>query len=219
MNPNPSAKTILCYGDSNTYGLKADWVTRHPANVRWTGVLQQKLGADYYVIEEGLSGRTTDVDYATRPGRNGKTYLWPCLNSHAPLDVVVIMLGTNDLKVEFNRSTKDIAEAIRGLVQLVRERAADYGYSPAIILVSPLRINETASNFSKNGGYFDHESVVKSQQLAAGIQSIAEQTDCTFVDAAEAAKAAEDGIHFDEASHQAFGELMVQELHKLGFAA
>lgn len=54
-------KTILCYGDSNTYGLKSDLVSRYPRNVRWTGILQEKLGSEYYVIEEGLGGRTTDV--------------------------------------------------------------------------------------------------------------------------------------------------------------
>jgi lysophospholipase L1-like esterase len=71
MNTLPSAKTILCYGDSNTWGQTPEKSGRRPANIRWTGVLQAELGSEYYVIEEGLSSRTTDLDYAKKPGRNG----------------------------------------------------------------------------------------------------------------------------------------------------
>ena len=90
-------KTILCYGDSNTYGLMPDSPDRYPRDVRWTGILQKKLGEDYYVIEEGLSGRTTLWDDPIEEHKNGKKYLLPCLETHKPLDLVVIMLGTNDL--------------------------------------------------------------------------------------------------------------------------
>jgi lysophospholipase L1-like esterase len=105
---NPAAHTVLCFGDSNTNGISGDDenYVRLPAAVRWTGRLQRLLGDGYYVIEEGLNGRTTDLDYANRPGCNGRTYFGPCLQSHHPLDVVVIMLGTNDLKAEFNRSPR-----------------------------------------------------------------------------------------------------------------
>ena len=72
MNINPNAATILCYGDSNTYGQKPDKSGRYAADVRWTGRLQNALGGDYYVIEEGLSSRTTDLDYDPRSGKNGK---------------------------------------------------------------------------------------------------------------------------------------------------
>ena len=90
-------KSILCYGDSNTYGLMPDSPDRYPRDVRWTGILQKKLGEDYYVIEEGLSGRTTLWDDPIEEHKNGKKYLLPCLDSQKPVDLVILMLGTNDL--------------------------------------------------------------------------------------------------------------------------
>jgi lysophospholipase L1-like esterase len=87
-------KTILCYGDSNTWGYAPGTGKRYLRHERWTGVLQQLLGSNAVVIEEGLNGRTTTLDDPTKPFRNGKDYLIPCLDSHAPLDLVVLMLGT-----------------------------------------------------------------------------------------------------------------------------
>ena len=110
-------KTILCYGDSNTYGLKSDLVSRYPRNVRWTGILQEKLGSEYYVIEEGLGGRTTVWDDPVEDYKNGKKYLLPCLDSHKPLDLVIIMLGTNDLKSRFSVTPFDIGASMENLVK------------------------------------------------------------------------------------------------------
>ena len=146
MNTDPTAKNILCYGDSNTWGQTPDKTgQRRPANIRWTGVLQKNLGNGYSVIEEGLSSRTTDLDYAKKPGRNGRVYLEPCLDSHAPLDIVVLMLGTNDFKIEFNRSAVEIAEATLELVKLIQEKTAKYDGNPAkIVLVSPILVDGNA---------------------------------------------------------------------------
>ena len=112
-------KTILCYGDSNTYGLKSDLVSRYPRNVRWTGILQEKLGSEYYVIEEGLGGRTTVWDDPVEDYKNGKKYLLPCLDSHKPLDLVIIMLGTNDLKSRFSVTPFDIGASMENLVKTI----------------------------------------------------------------------------------------------------
>ena len=97
MNTGPNAIKVLCYGDSNTWGRDPHGKgIRYPVNVRWTGLLQSKLGHDYDIIEEGLGGRTTVIDDPKREGRNGKTYLRPCLETHSPIDVITLMLGTND---------------------------------------------------------------------------------------------------------------------------
>ncbi|HJP96480.1 MAG TPA: SGNH/GDSL hydrolase family protein [Candidatus Saccharimonadales bacterium] len=218
MNTNPTTKTVLCYGDSNTWGQTPDKTgRRRPANVRWTGVLQDGLGPDYDVIEEGLSSRTTDLDYAKKPGRNGRTYLEPCLDSHAPLDTVILMLGTNDFKIEFNRSTEEIAEAIRRLILLIQEKTAKYdGNSAKIVLVSPILVDGNAPRIKEwYAAYYDAKSVQKSQELASALQKVAEAANCYFVDAAQMAKAGEDGIHFDEKSHQVLGELLAQQLKNM----
>ncbi len=104
---------ILCFGDSNTWGYSPKDGARYSVHVRWTGVLQSLLGNDYQLIEEGLNGRTTDLDYSNRYGRNGRSYLIPCLDSHAPLDYVILNLGANDTKIEFARSPENICAAIQ----------------------------------------------------------------------------------------------------------
>src|SRR5262249_50236638 len=122
MITNPAATTVLCFGDSNTrgttYGDDREY-GRLAADVRRTGQLQTLLGPGYYVIEEGLGGRTIDVDYADMPGRSGAEYFLPCLLTHAPVDILVLMLGTNDTKIEFGRSAEDIAASLHRLLDIV----------------------------------------------------------------------------------------------------
>lgn len=208
MNTNPRAKKVLCYGDSNTFGQHPDKLHRYPANVRWTGVLQQLLGDDYYVIEEGLGSRTTDLDYVRKPGRNGKEYFTPCLQSHKALDIVVIMLGTNDLKIEYRRSAREIAEALGGLVDDAREYGVDLNSAPpTVILVSPILIDESAPYFYKfYTEYYDKESMSESSKLADEVRRVADEKHAIFVDAAQVARAGEDGVHFLEASERPFAE-------------
>src|SRR3954462_3450599 len=88
--------------------------------MRWTGVLANELGAEYRIIEEGLNGRTTTVDDPVYPYKNGRDYILPCLESHMPIDLVIIMLGTNDLKARLNRSASDIAESAGRLAEMAR---------------------------------------------------------------------------------------------------
>lgn len=215
MKIDTSTKTILCYGDSNTWGQIPDKTgKRYPSNVRWTGVLQQALGEGYDVIEEGLSSRTTNLDYAKKPGRNGRTYLEPCLDSHAPLATVVLMLGTNDYKIEFNRSAAEIAQAIRGLVELIQEKTAKYaGTAARLILVSPILVDGNAPKIKEwYANYYDDSSVKKSQELAGYLRVVAEETGCEFIDAATVARAGEDGIHFDVVSHRALGTVVAKQI-------
>lgn len=215
MNSSPAAKTILCYGDSNTWGQTPDKTgRRYPVDVRWTGVLQTAIGDEYYVIEEGLSSRTTDLDYSKKTGRNGRTYLEPCLDSHAPLDVVILMLGTNDFKIEFNRSMEEIAQATRELIELIQGKTAKYNGVPAkVILVSPILVDGSAPKLKEwYSEHYDTSSVKKSQQLAASLKKISQALGCSFIDAAQVARAGKDGIHLDEESHQALGDLLAQQL-------
>lgn len=208
MNSNSSAKTILCYGDSNTHGQIPATYSRYPANVRWTGRLQQLLGEEYNVIEEGLGGRTVDYDEPNRPGRSGYEYFVPCLSSHQPLDVIVIMLGTNDTKVPFGLSVESIVDGLRGYI----ESAAQY--EAEVILVSPIIPNAQAPEWTFYGeGYFDETSVHKSEQLVGEVERLAHETGCTFVRASDSAKPGIDGIHMDEAAHRAFAEQLARVLN------
>ncbi|HMI09840.1 MAG TPA: SGNH/GDSL hydrolase family protein [Candidatus Saccharimonadales bacterium] len=215
MNTHPDAVTVLCYGDSNTWGQRPEKKGgRFPSNVRWPGKLQDILGDDYYVIEEGLNSRTTDLEYYKKPGRNGKTYLIPCIESHRPIGIVAIMLGTNDLKTTFGRSATDVAEALRGLVRDVRETAVDKeGKIPRIILISPILIDDTAELFSMfYAENYSHEAVMKSQDLAGEIQKVANEEACFFIDAASVAEPGVDGIHFKKESHPALATLVAKTI-------
>ena len=217
MNTDPNSIKILCYGDSNTWGQKPDRTGRYAADVRWTGVLQSLLGDKFYVIEEGLGSRTTDLDYDRKPGRNGKTYLIPCLVSHTPIDIVVLMLGTNDLKIEYGRSAEEIALAINGLVADIKQYAQDKnGATPKIILVSPIHINDKAPSFYEfYKGYYDERSMQESHRLASEVSQVADETNCIFIDAATVSKPGEDGIHFSLQSEAPFAELLKNTIQGL----
>lgn len=217
MNTNPQATKILCYGDSNTYGQKPDKTGRYEANVRWTGVLQELLGSSYYIVEEGLGSCTTDLNYDRKPGRNGKTYLAPCLHSHDPIDVITIMLGTNDLKIEYRRSAEDIADALGGLIDDVHEYGeTKTGDKPKIILINPIEINDQAPRFAEfYTGYYDAESMEESKKLSDAIKKIADEKGVLFLDAATVSRPGEDGIHFDVESEQSLAELIANTLKEL----
>lgn len=216
MNINPKALTILCFGDSNAYGQKPDRSGRYALDIRWTGRLQDLLGEGYYIIEEGLGSRTTYLDYS-KPGRNGKTYLHPCIESHNPIDIILVMLGTNDLKMEFGRSASTIAQAIKGLVDDINQYAKNKnGVQPKIVLISPIHIHDTAPRFAElYTDYYNHQSAITSTELADTIKVVADQTQSHFVDASTVAAPGEDGIHLSKEAHLALGELLAHEIKKL----
>jgi len=202
MNTNPNATTILCFGDSNTNGATPDKSGRYPSDVRWVGQLQTLLGPDYYVIEEGLGGRTTDSDHFRegKEGRNGFAYYKPALESHLPLGVIVIMLGTNDIKNVYNKTSDEIASSIAEYVQYTRDKVAERELKqPKFILVSPAPVDRRSY-----GNVFDETSVKKSLELAISIEAVARDLDCQFVDAAQYTQVGEDGIHL---THDSQGKL------------
>ena len=219
MNTKSDTIAILCYGDSNTWGQKPDKSGRYPADTRWTGVLQQNLGDDYYVIEEGLSSRTTDLDYSKKPGRNGRSYLIPCIGSHNPINLVILMLGTNDLKIEFNRNAPEVASAVDGLIDDIESNAWNQQKdAPQILVLSPILINGSARDFKVFYSHnYNEESVLKSQQLASELKKVASNRGCHFLDAASTANAGSDGIHFDEASHPRLGLLLAEYIKQMSF--
>lgn len=217
MNTNPQAIKVLCYGDSNTWGQKPDKSGRYPANIRWTGVLQQLLGNGYYIVEEGLGSRTTDLEYGKKPGRNGKTYFQPCLESYSPFSILVLMLGSNDLKIEFDRSPQQIAQAISGLFDDIRQ----YGVAPEgekiqTILTSPILIDSGAPRFKEfYEGVYSDGSAQKSKELANELQKVSENRGCKFIDAAKYAHPGEDGLHMAEESNTPLAEAFAKVIKDL----
>jgi lysophospholipase L1-like esterase len=204
MITDPAARTVLCFGDSNTHGAPSEdpEYVRLPADVRWPGQLQALLGPGWYVVEEGLNGRTIDRDDPERPGLNGRQYLVPCLLSHAPLDVIVLMLGTNDAKAQFGLTTADITAQWTGfLADLEANCWTRDGGRPAVILVSPVRIDDQQARYVEEMTSFDADSVRHANGLAAAYAGLAARRGLLYFDAATVACAGADGIHLTTDSH------------------
>jgi lysophospholipase L1-like esterase len=199
--------TILCFGDSNTHGTKPipeqDVIDRHGPDIRWPGVMAKELGAGYRVVEEGLPGRTTVHDDPIEGAHmNGLTALPMLVGSHSPLDIVILMLGTNDLKNRFAVSATDIAASIERLVATLRVLSAAPGRTqPKMLIVAPPPIQEVdwlAEKFVGGGE--------KSRKLGPAIRRSAERLGVAFLDAGEhIAVSPVDGIHYDAATHRTLG--------------
>ena len=204
-------KNLLCFGDSNTWGYSPVDGTRFSPNVRWTGVLQKSLGKDYRIIEEGLNGRTTFIDEDRRPLRSGSDVLPIILESHRPLDLVVIMLGTNDLKVEFDLTVEDIAQGAKTLCEMVINSEYLEEYPPEILLISPTLIGdyvipEFDEVISSDKEFFD-KARKQSFQFAEHYEKVASELGINFLDAAEIVSPSKnEGVHWDAEQHILFGK-------------
>jgi lysophospholipase L1-like esterase len=202
-------KTILCYGDSNTWGYDAARTTdtvrvRFTWDERWPGVLQQLLGRDYHVIEEALCGRTTVWEDPIEGHKSGKTYLIPCLDSHAPIDLVILMLGSNDLKKRFSLPARDIAAGIGTLVGMIQASGSGPdGQAPRILIVTPPPLGILKPDFQE----MFEDAAEKTPRLAAHYQAVAERYHCGFLDTTTfLAPDPADGLHLDVAAHRALGD-------------
>ena len=202
-------KNVLCFGDSNTWGfIPGTEMERYAREERWPGILEGLLGADYHLIEEALCGRTTAFDDPLFPDRNGATHLPMLLDSHAPLDLVIIMLGTNDLKHYFGFNAHDIALGAAFLVDLVQQRAPGV----PVLLVAPPAAVETPTPF---GHKFDG-AIDVSTGLGAAYAKVAEERGVPCFDAASVLICPpDDGVHMDAANHRALAEALVAPVKTL----
>jgi lysophospholipase L1-like esterase len=205
-----SVKTVLCYGDSNTWGYIPGTGGRYSAFQRWTGVLRESLGEGYTVIEEGLNGRTTVWDDPIELHKNGASYLPPCLATHKPIDLVILMLGTNDLKKRFSLSPYDIAAGADRLIQIIRTSGCGVdGASPRVLLLCPPYVGPLSSPFDE---MFEGAGA-KSRQLKLHFTDVARQNQCEFFDTAELVTAsAVDGIHLEVQAHKMLGEALAKRV-------
>lgn len=207
-----SRKNILCYGDSNTYGADPANPGRFGPEVRWTGVLARELGSGYHVIEEGLNGRTTRWDDQIEPGRNGLTTLQPIIESHNPIDLMTIMLGTNDLKARFGLNASDIAQSAGGLGQIAQRLARNAAGQPSrILLMAPPPTAKIGDYDLMFAGA--HE---KSRQFAEYYARSARWHGLDFLDAGSVIRSSDaDGIHFDPDQHELFGKAVAAKIRAL----
>jgi lysophospholipase L1-like esterase len=207
-------RTIVCYGDSNTHGADPSAPGRLPREVRWPRVLARALGDGYEVIEEGLNGRCTVWDSPIEKGRNGLDYLYPCLLSHAPVDLVVIMLGTNDLKRIYGTTAAEVAGGAARLIDEARGTlAGPAGTPPGVLLVAPVPIGPLTAQ-SEMWGF--GAAMEMSRQLAGMYRIAAEDHGAAFFDAGSVAQvSAHDGVHLDEVACASLGTALAARIQAL----
>lgn len=212
-------KYVLCYGDSNTHGYDPGNGLRYPEEIRWTARLSRMMGSQYRIIEEGLNNRTTAIEPAGEPWLSGACCLEACVRTHMPVDLVILMLGSNDMKSRYRQDENMIGEHIRGLIRTIKRASAEKspeGTSCKILLVSPVLVEkEAASGPFADEFTLDH-AVPLSARLAPVYQKIAEEEKVEFMDAARYAKAGtKDGLHLEETGHRDLATAMAGKVWDL----
>jgi lysophospholipase L1-like esterase len=215
-----SDKRILCFGDSLTWG----WVPvadgmpteRYAPRTRWTGVLADQLGEGHAVIEEGLSARTTTADDSTDPRLNGSAHLPACLASHLPLDLVIIMLGTNDTKAYLHRTPLDVALGMSVLVTQVLTSGGGVGTvypAPKVLVVAPPPLAPMPHPWFRL--IFDGAQE-KTTQLADAYDALASFVKVPFFNAGSVVTTdGVDGIHFTEQNNHDLGVALSEKVRQV----
>lgn len=205
-------KRILCFGDSNTYGFKPDGSGRFDENTRWTAIVQHRLGENYQIIEEGLCGRTTIFEDELRPNRRGVDLIGTLVESHNPIDILVVMLGTNDCKARYRATAEIIA---RGMEQVVTRARLKASKEMQVLVISPILLGRGVGE----KGYdveFDRQSELESAGLAGEYESLADRNGYYFLDASQYAEPSTiDREHLDEVGHEKLADAIYNKLKEI----
>ena len=206
-------RSVLAFGDSNTRGYIAGGAGRYPRVQRWSYLLERLLAPGVQVIEEGLNGRTTVFDEVVRAQRSGAAALPMLLETHAPLAAVIIMLGTNDMKLSHQATAEASADGMERLVQVVKtSEAGEGGAAPAVVVVAPPPLGDMPDEVEpeyRGGG-------PKSRELAGLYAQVAKKHGCAFLDAGRhLAPDPVDGVHIDAEGHRLLAEALAPILIRL----
>lgn len=206
---------ILCFGDSNTHGYNPENGGRYTKDERWTGILQNILGKEYYVIEEGLSGRTTVFDDPLFEGLSGIEYIVPCLMTHEPLDLLILMLGTNDTKERFGASAEAITLGLERLIKKAKScEVAFRNNTPNILIVAPLPIRqeiETVECYYTMG----KDCSEKSYKLLKLYEKTAQLLGCHYLNPSLYTKCSDfDYMHLSKEAHEILANKLYNFINK-----
>ena len=201
-------KSILCFGDSLTWGYDAETLGRHRFEDRWPSVLQAALGSGVHVIAEGLNGRTTAFDdHLADCDRNGARVLPTLLDTHKPLDLVIAMLGANDMKPFVCGHAIGAKQGMERIIEIVNHHVYDFGYAtPKVLAVSPPPLCKTVDEaFDLMFG----SGIEESRKLARLYAQLPAEKGCGFFDAGSvAATTPLDGVHLDAENTRAIGKAL-----------
>ena len=209
-------RRIVCFGDSNTWGYNAYTEERFPEDTRWTGLLANRLGNEFHIIEEGLSGRTSVIDDPLFEGLNGLTYIHPCLMSHSPLELVIIMLGTNDTKERFQLTSYNIAQGIARLAHKAKNTPAGaHGTYPKVLVIAPPPIHKKykETEVAKSMG---RECDLKSEWISKHLRPLLENQGIDFLDTKGIVGMNQvDFMHLDEEGHKLLSKLVFNKIKSI----
>nr|AGS53754.1 lipolytic enzyme, G-D-S-L [uncultured bacterium contig00076] len=212
-------KTILCYGDSNTWGCNPENGNRLDHKTRWPmalGIILNRNSPpddpEWWVVEEGQGGRTSCREDPVEGDKNGLRQLIPILESHNPIDIVAVMLGTNDLKPRFNPTAYDIARGVQEVAKAVQKSGAGpNGASPKVLMICPPATAESPALKHLFGN-----SVELSRKLPPLYRALAFECGAVFLDAGKhIVSSAIDGVHFDAENHLKLAEAVAQTIKEM----
>jgi len=213
------AKRILVFGDSNTWGWNpandlVQKLFRWSDEERWTGVMQKELGDEYFVIPDGLNGRTSVWDDPIEEYRCGKDQIIPSLDVHDPLDLVIIFVGTNDLKVRYTVSAQDIANGVGIIVDKTLHHAGCFGEGgPKVLLICPPPLGPI-----ENGVFADmfEGNVEKSKKMPKFFEAVANTYGTYYLNAGEYVHSSEeDGLHLQADQHAILGKVIANKVKEI----
>ncbi len=210
--------SILCFGDSNTYGYNPENGGRYDEDTRWPKVLGKLLGEGYEIFEEGQNGRTIANDDPWEWGTKcGMDYVLPMLETKRP-DILIIMLGSNDLKLKFNLSAPDIAGSLQNMLMKIKGYCEFQLGCPdmKILVISPPALSEPFEE-SVFAEFFDVKNVVsRSRELAKWYKLAADQFGCFFLNATEeVCGGSADHLHLDPEGHKKLAQLVKEKIEEI----
>lgn len=215
MSQSGEPINVVCFGDSLTWGFRPGPRTRYGHDVRWTRLLQKELGDGYYVVEEGVNGRTTVFEDPVRGDKNGLAHLATVRKTHMPIDVLVIMLGTNDLQTRFGMTAGAIALAMARLLDYARTPTDDpEGKAPKILLMSPPPLGDFKN--SPLEPLFCEKGQAESRKLKDAYSQIAEQYGAAFFDTGSVVSVSDvDSVHIPPEMQPPLAKAVAAEVRKL----
>lgn len=208
-------RTVICFGDTNTWGVDPRTDTRLNFEERWTGILTKELAGEYRVIEEGQAGRTILSDDPVEPYKNGYQYLMPCLESHRPVDLLIVMLGTVLLKGRFHQTADDIAISLEILLkEALKSQSGPGGTAPKILLISPVAVGRVEETWLK-GVFSLPDNRERQGRFRELYSAIAQRLQIDFMAAEDYAKTSPDGIHIALESHRPFALAVAERIREI----
>ncbi|HEY9575655.1 MAG TPA: GDSL-type esterase/lipase family protein [Lachnospiraceae bacterium] len=211
-------KTVVCLGDSNTHGFNAENGGRFLRTERWTGILQEKLGEDFYIVEEGLNGRTCVIDDPITEGLSAREVISPILLTHEPVDLLVVMLGTNDVKERFRMRPYNIKEGMKSLLLKAKSTVGAWREDkPKILLVCPPPILDDYMD-RIYGEEMGAGCADKSKALAGLYEALAKEVRCFYLDGGSVEGVSMDalcGMHLSKTSHQNLGKALAGKIEEI----